>query len=66
MRVALIVLLVLLNLCVFAYFHWQPAASQTALPELSPEKMNILTEQDAQALANPQIDSSQAENKTPQ
>jgi flagellar basal body-associated protein FliL len=64
MRVALIVLLVLLNLGVFAYFYWQQAASHTALPELSPEKMNILTEQEAQA--NPQIDSSQAENQTPQ
>jgi len=66
MRVALIVLLLLLNLGVFAYFHWQPTASHTALPELYPEKVNILTEQEAQALASPQTDSPQAENQVPQ
>jgi flagellar basal body-associated protein FliL len=52
MKVAIIVLLVLLNLGIFAYFQFAQSSPQPALPELNPEKIKILTEQELQARAN--------------
>lgn len=53
MKVAMIVLLVLLNLGIFAYFQFAQPGQQQALPELNPDKIKILTEQEVQALSNP-------------
>lgn len=56
MKVAMIVLLVLLNLGVFAYFQFAQPKPQQPLPELNPEKIKILTEQEAQVLSNPAVE----------
>ena len=56
MKVAIIVLLVMLNLGIFAYFQFAQSAPQQALPELNPEKMKILTEQEVQGLSNPAVE----------
>ena len=53
MKVATILLLVLLNLGIFAYFQFLQPAPQQSLPELNPEKIRILTEQEVQARTNP-------------
>jgi hypothetical protein len=54
MKVAMIVLLVLLNLGIFAYFQFLQPVPQQSLPELNPEKIRILTEQEVQA--NPAVE----------
>ena len=53
MKVAMIVLLVLLNVGIFAYFQFLQPVPQQSLPELNPEKIRILTEQEVQARTNP-------------
>ena len=53
MKVAMIVLLVLLNVGIFAYFQFLQPVPQQSLPELNPEKIRILTEQEVQA--NPAV-----------
>jgi len=52
MKVATILLLVLLNLGIFAYFQFLQPAPQQSLPELNPEKIRILSEQEVQARTN--------------
>lgn len=54
MKVAMIVLLVLLNVGIFAYFQFLQPVPQQSLPELNPEKIRILTEQEVQA--NPAVE----------
>ena len=54
MKVAMIVLLVLLNLGIFAYFQFAQPTPQQGLSELNPEKIKILTEQEVQA--NPAVE----------
>ena len=54
MKVAMIVLLVLLNVGIFAYFQFLQPVPQQSLPELNPEKIKILTEQEVQA--NPAVE----------
>ncbi len=49
MKVAMIILLVLLNLGIFAYFQFLQPVPQQSLPELNPEKIRILSEQEVQA-----------------
>ncbi len=46
MKVATILLLVLLNLGIFAYFQFAQPNPQQGLSELNPEKIKILTEQE--------------------
>jgi hypothetical protein len=53
MKVATILLLVLLNVGIFAYFQFLQPVPQQSLPELNPEKIRILTEQEVQA--NPAV-----------
>ena len=48
-----IILLVLLNIIIFAYFQWPDAASinvHQAFPELHPEKVQLLSDQQVQEL----------------
>ena len=52
MKVATIVLLVLLNLGIFAYFQFAQPAPQQALPELNAEKIKILNEYEVEAASN--------------
>ena len=54
MKVATILLLVLLNVGIFAYFQFLQPVPQQSLPELNPEKIRILTEQEVQA--NPAVE----------
>lgn len=54
MKVATILLLVLLNVGIFAYFQFLQPVPQQSLPELNPEKIKILTEQEVQA--NPAVE----------
>ena len=56
MKVTMIVLLALLSIGIFAYFQFAQPTSQQALPELNPEKIKILTEQEVQARANPAVE----------
>ena len=56
MKVAIVVLLVLLNAGIFAYFQFAQSTPQQTLPELNPEKIKILTEQEVQALSNPAVE----------
>jgi hypothetical protein len=56
MKVTMIVLLVLLNIGIFAYFQFAQPTSQQALPELNPEKIKILTEQELQVRANASVE----------
>ena len=56
MKVAMIILLVLLNLGIFAYFQFLQPVPQQSLPELNPEKIRILTEQEVQARTNPAVE----------
>ena len=47
------ILLVLLNIVIFAYFQWPDATSSNAhqvLPELHPEKVQLLSDQQVQEL----------------
>ena len=47
------ILLVLLNIVIFAYFQWPAATSSNAhqvLPELHPEKVQLLSDQQVQEL----------------
>ena len=52
MKVAMIVLLVLLNLGIFAYFQFLQPVPQQRLPELNPEKIKILNEHEVEAPSN--------------
>ena len=48
-----VILLVLLNIIIFAYFEWPDAASNNArqaLPEIHPEKVQLLSDQQVQEL----------------
>jgi uncharacterized protein HemX len=48
-----VILLVLLNLIIFAYFEWPDAASNNArkaLPELNPDKIQLLSDTQLKAL----------------
>ena len=56
MKVAMIILLVLLNLGIFAYFQFLQPVPQQSLPELNPEKIRILNEQEVQARTNPAVE----------
>lgn len=56
MKVAMIVLLVLLNVGIFAYFQFLQPVPQQSLPELNPEKIRILNEQEVQARTNPAVE----------
>lgn len=56
MKIAIVVLLVLLNLGIFAYFQFAQPLTQQGLPELNPEKIKILTEQEVQARTNPAVE----------
>lgn len=56
MKVAMIILLVLLNLGIFAYFQFLQPVPQQCLPELNPEKIRILSEQEVQARTNPVLE----------
>lgn len=56
MKVATILLLVLLNVGIFAYFQFVQPTPQQGLPELNPEKIKILTEQEVQARTNPAVE----------
>lgn len=55
MKVTIIVLLVLLNIGIFAYFQFTQPSPQQALSELNSEKIKILTEQEVQVRANPAV-----------
>ena len=52
MKVSIIVLLVLLNLGIFAYFQFAQPAPQQALSELNAEKIKILNECEVEAPSN--------------
>ena len=52
MKVAMIVLLVLLDLGIFAYFQFLQPVPQQRLPELNPEKIKILNEHEVEAPSN--------------
>ena len=56
MKVAMIVLLVLLNVGIFAYFQFAQPTAQQGLSEFNPEKIKILTEQEVQARTNPAVE----------
>ena len=56
MKVAMIILLVLLNSGIFAYFQFLQPVPQQSLPELNPEKIRILSEQEVQARTNPVLE----------
>ena len=56
MKVAMIILLVLLNSGIFAYFQFLQPVPQQSLPELNPEKIRILNEQEVQARTNPAVE----------
>lgn len=56
MKVALIVLLALLNLGLFVYFQSAQPSPDQALPEINPEKMKILNEQEVEALSNAAVE----------
>jgi hypothetical protein len=56
MKVAMIVVLVLLNFGIFAYFQFLQPVPQQSFPELNPEKIKILTEQEVQARANATVE----------
>ncbi len=48
-----VILLVLLNIVIFSYFQWPDSASNNthqALPEMHPEKAQLLSDQQVQAL----------------
>jgi len=60
MKIVLIVLLILLNVSIFAYFQFtQTTAASQPLSELHPDKVKLLSEQEAQALVIPIAESSQ-------
>ena len=65
MKIAMIVLVVLLNLGILAYFQLVQLKPQQPLPEFNPEKIKILTEQEVQTIFGSQAESTQTENPTP-
>ncbi len=56
MKVAWIVLLALLNLGIFIFFQSAQSSLNQAMPEINPEKMKILNEQEVEALSNAAVE----------